>query len=243
MLWEIPLPADCRQLLKCINLKIKLMLELDLSKSESLSEGSFLDLNKYAIKIAQVGLGWKTNEDPNGPNFDLDVSAFLLNADGKVPGLGYVVFHKSKNKNEDGRPYSEDGSVLGSIDVIGDEEEDDEDEGGDKEDIIIYFEHVSPIIHEIAIAVSISIYPNDAHRDPRTKDLNFGMVNNSYIHMWDADTMVEIFRYDLKKNFSSEQAVLFGKFKRTPNNQWEFLACGDGCQGDLNSLGKMLKFF
>jgi tellurium resistance protein TerD len=219
------------------------MLELDLSKSESLSEGGFLDLSKNfpKLKIAQVGLGWNTNEDPNGPNFDLDVSAFLLNADGKVPGLGYVVFHKSKNKNEDGRPYSEDGSVLGSIDVIGDDDDDDDD--GDKEDIIIYFDHVSPIIHEIAITVSISMYPNDAHGDPRTKNLNFGMVNNSYIHMWDAETSVEVFRYDLKKNFSNEQALLFGKFKRTPKNEWEFHACGDGCQGDLNALGKMLKFF
>lgn len=219
------------------------MFELDLSKSVSLEQGDFLDLNKAEeapLLIAQVGLGWQTNEDPNGPNFDLDVSAFLLNDAGKITDRDYVVFHGSQLKNEEGRPYSKDGSVLGAVDVIGDEEEDDNDDG-DKEDIIIYFEHVSSDIQQIAVTVSISMYPNDAHKDPRTKDLNFGMVNDCYIHMWNTDTNEEIFRYDLKNQFSSEQAVVFGKFIRNGSN-WSFQAVGEGCQGDLNALIKAQRF-
>jgi tellurium resistance protein TerD len=214
-------------------------MELDLSKSESLSLGDLMDFGKSnpSLKIAQVGLGWNTNETPGGPNFDLDVSAFLLGANGKVPGVQYVVFYGTKTKNEEGRPYSGDGSVLGAVDAIGDE---DEDEEGDKEDMIIYFDHVAPEIKEIAITVTITKYPNDKHKDPRTSDLNFGMVDNCYIRMWDAEKMEEIFRYDLQSAFSSEDAVIFGRFIKNNDNEWSFKATGEGHNG---SLGQMAKIF
>ena len=38
-----------------------------------------VDLPKFTI-----GLGWDTNRYDGGKDFDLDASAFLLNADGKV---------------------------------------------------------------------------------------------------------------------------------------------------------------
>ena len=63
----------------------------------NLNKGGRFNLAKEApkLKVAGIGLGWDPNEEPNGPNFDLDVSAFLLTEDGKIPADEYVVFFNS----------------------------------------------------------------------------------------------------------------------------------------------------
>jgi tellurium resistance protein TerD len=202
----------------------------------NLSKGSKFNLSKEApkLKIAGVGLGWDPNETPGGPNFDLDVSCFLL-TQGKVPADDYVVFYGSELKTEEGRPYSGDGSVLGSVDAIDGTESD----GDDDEDMRIYFDKVWEGIDEMVVTVSITKYPNDTLKDKRTLDLNFGMVNDCYIRVWDDETGNELFRYDLKESFSNEDALEFGRFVRT-NSGWEFVASG---KGHVGSLGKLVELF
>lgn len=207
----------------------------------NLDKGGRFNLGKQAprLKIAGVGLGWDPNEEPGGPNFDLDVSAFLLTSSGRIPsgsaGEAYVVFYGSELKTPEGRPYSGDGSVLGSVDAIDGTESD----GEDDEDMRIYFEKVWEGITEILITVTITKYPNDKLKDRRTLDLNFGKVKNCYIRVWDDETKQEIFRYDLKETFSNEDAVEFGRFIRT-GDTWEFEASGKGYGG---SLGKFIEMF
>lgn len=202
----------------------------------NLSKGSKFNLTKEApkLKIAGVGLGWDPNETPSGPNFDLDVSCFLL-THGKVPADDYVVFYGSDLKTDEGRPYSGDGSVLGSVDAIDGTESD----GDDDEDMRIYFDKVWEGIDEMVITVSITKYPNDTLKDKRTLDLNFGMVNDCYIRVWDDETGNELFRYDLKESFSNEDALEFGRFVRTDSG-WEFVASG---KGHVGSLGKLVELF
>ncbi len=202
----------------------------------NLSKGSKFNLSKEApkLKIAGVGLGWDPNETPGGPNFDLDVSCFLL-TQGKVPADDYVVFYGSDLKTEEGRPYSGDGSVLGSVDAIDGTESD----GDDDEDMRIYFDKVWEGIDEMVVTVSITKYPNDTLKDKRTLDLNFGMVNDCYIRVWDDETGNELFRYDLKESFSNEDALEFGRFVRTDSG-WEFVASG---KGHVGSLGKLVELF
>jgi tellurium resistance protein TerD len=61
----------------------------------NLNKGGKFNLAKDAprLKIGGIGLGWDPNETPGGPNFDLDVSAFLLTPEGKIPADEYVVFY------------------------------------------------------------------------------------------------------------------------------------------------------
>lgn len=189
------------------------------------------------LQIAGVGLGWDPNEEPGGPNFDLDVSAFLLGKNGKIPADEYFVFYGSElvgDYPEGKRPYSGDSSVLGAVDAI----DGTESEGEDDEDMRIFFEKVSPDVHEILITVSITKYPNDKYKDKRTLALNFGMVNDCFIRVWDDDTGIEIFRYDLKENFSTEDALEFGRFYKV-GDTWEFVATGKGYTGSLQKLVDM----
>lgn len=199
----------------------------------NLSKGGRFNLTKDApqLRIAGLGLGWDPNEEPGGPNFDLDVSAFLLTVNGKVPADEYVVFYGSESKDPEGRPYSGDGSVLGAVDAIDGTESD----GADDEDMRIFFDKVWEDITEIVITVSITKYPHDKLKDKRTSELNFGMVNDCYIRVWDDETGVELFKYNLKEQFSTEDALEFGKFVRTENS-WEFEATGKAYNGSLEKL-------
>ena len=204
-----------------------------------LQKGGRFNLTKEAPKlsVAGVGLGWSPNEEPDGPNFDLDVSAFLLGKNGKIPADEYFVFYGSElvgDYSEGKRPYSLDGSVLGAVDAIDGAESD----GEDDEDMRIFFEKISADINEILIAVSITKYPNDKYKDKRTLALNFGTVNDCFIRVWDDDTGIEIFRYDLKEDFSTEDALEFGRFYRV-GDAWEFVATGKGYTGSLQKLVDM----
>ena len=63
--------------------------------SISLVKGQKVDLTKGndGLKKVVFGLGWDTNKyDGNAP-FDLDVSAFLTNANGKVTGEQDFIFY------------------------------------------------------------------------------------------------------------------------------------------------------
>lgn len=207
----------------------------------NLKKGGKLNLAKEApkLKIAGVGLGWVANQEEDGPDFDLDVSAFLLTDSGKVPADEYVVFYGSELKMDtpDGtRPYSGDGSVIGAIDEQ--EGEDEEDNDGDSEDMKIEFDKIWEGIKQIVITVTITKYPNDTKKDKRTLLQNFGMVNKCYIRVWDDKTGVEILRYDLNEKFNSEDAVEFGRFVRF-NDSWEFIATGEKYNGGLDKFAEL----
>ena len=201
-----------------------------------MKSGDRFNLAKEApeLKVAGIGLGWDPNEEENGPDFDLDVSAFLLGADGKVPADEYVVFYGSSltmDSPEGKRPYSGDSSVFGAVDAIDGTESD----GEDDEDMRIYFDKIWEGVQEIAITASITKYPNDSKKDKRTLLQNFGMVNDCYIRVWDDESGVEILRYNLKEQFTNEDALVFGKFIRV-GNSWEFVATGEKHNGSLNKL-------
>ena len=63
----------------------------------SLQKGQKVDLTKGNPGLSKIviGLGWDTNKYDGGSDFDLDASAFLLNANGKV-----IDGHAQKNANE-----------------------------------------------------------------------------------------------------------------------------------------------
>ena len=207
----------------------------------NVSKGGRFNLAKEApkLKVAGIGLGWNPNEEENGPDFDLDVSAFLLGKNGKIPADAFAVFYGSELKRdfaEGFRPYAPDStgngySVLGAVDAIDGTESD----GEDDEDMRVYFDEIWGGIEQVVITVSITKYPNDKKKDSRTLLQNFGMVNDCYIRVWDDETGVEILRYNLKEQFTNEDALVFGRFIRV-GSSWEFVASGEKHNGSLNKL-------
>ncbi|NRT16863.1 tellurium resistance protein TerD [Flavobacterium sp. 28A] len=188
-------------------------------------------------------MGWNPNEEPHGPDFDLDVSAFAINSNYKIPSDSYFVFYgqvRMGNCVEDeiekgfSRPITADKSILGAIDDPDGRRSD----GNDDEDMIFDLSKVNSDIEQIIICASICKYPHDNKKDIRTLSQNFGMVDDCYIRIINEQTGEEIVRYDLAKQFINEDAVEFGRLFRV-GNTWEFEAMGRAHNGSLQTLVDM----
>lgn len=184
-----------------------------------LTKGGNLNLNKQAPGLTEiiVGLGWDVRAT-DGAAFDLDASAFLLNAGGKTRSDADMIFY--------GQKASADGSVTHAGDnLTGDGQ-------GDDETIVVNLASVPADIERIA--VSVTIY------DAETRRQNFGMVTNAFIRVVNKADGTEIARYDLSEDASVETAMVFGEIYRDKSaaGEWKFKAVGQGYAGGLGALAQ-----
>jgi len=182
----------------------------------SLQKGGNVNLSKEApgMKKMLLGLGWDVRAT-DGAEFDLDASAFLLGSSGKVRGDADFIFYN--------QPKSTDGSIQHGGDNRTGEGE------GDDESIMIELDKVPADVEKIAVAVTI----HDA--EPRRQ--NFGMVSSAYVRCVNSDGNVEVARFDLSEDASTETAMIFGEIYRHAG-EWKFKAIGQGFQGGLGPLAK-----
>jgi tellurium resistance protein TerD len=182
----------------------------------SLQKGGNVNLSKEApgLKKVIVGLGWDPRAT-DGATFDLDGSAFLLRADGKVRNDSDFIFYNNL--------VSGDGSVEHAGDNrtgVGE---------GDDERITIDLSRVPQEVDRIAVAVTI--------HEAEQRRQNFGMVARAFIRCIDANNEREIARYDLSEDSSTETAMIFGELYRM-GSEWKFRAVGQGYKGGLAPLAR-----
>jgi len=181
----------------------------------NLEKNQVLDLTKAAPALTKciLGAGWDVSEI--GPSFDLDIAAFLLDRNGKVPAHlinSRVVFFNN---------LAVPGVRLEGDNRTGEGE-------GDDERIDIDLTAIDPEVDRIVFFVTIF--------EAVQKRQTFGMVNNSFVRLLDAnDNEREILRYPLKGRYDTDTAITFCELKRNGMG-WEFKAIGDGSVGDLNAL-------
>ncbi|MCM3735844.1 TerD family protein [Bacillus cytotoxicus] len=183
----------------------------------SLQKGQKVDLTKTNPGLSKVlvGLGWDTNKYDGQNDFDLDVSIFLVGANGKVGGGEDFVF------------YNNPIGANGSVQHLGDNRTGEGD--GDDEAIKVDLKNVPAHIERICF--TITIYDGEGRHQ------NFGQVSNSFVRILDEEKNTELIRYDLGEDFSIETAVVVGELYRH-NNDWKFNAIGSGFQGGLAALCK-----
>lgn len=176
-----------------------------------------------------VEMGWKVN--PNAkPPYDLDASTFLLRANGEIGVEEDFVFYGSCKTIEtpDGkRPVSNDGSVLGSVDDLGD---DDDNTGEGNEEIEVDLSKTNALIDQIIFTASIYW-----EKGAPSEKYNFGQVRDAYILIKNAISGEEICRYDLDEDFSTEKGVEFGRLYRR-NGAWKFEAVGTSYADGLEPI-------
>ena len=176
-----------------------------------------------------VEMGWKVN--PNAkPPYDLDASTFLLRANGEIGVEEDFVFYGSCKTIEtpDGkRPVSNDGSVLGSVDDLGD---DDDNTGEGNEEIEVDLSKTNALIDQIIFTASTYW-----EKGAPSEKYNFGQVRNAYILIKNAISGEEICRYDLDEDFSTEKGVEFGRLYRR-NGAWKFEAVGTSYADGLEPI-------
>jgi len=180
----------------------------------SLNKGGNLSLSKTDPSLNQVliGLGWDARAT-DGVDFDLDASAFLLAANDKVRGESDFIF------------YNQTRSPEGSVEHTGDNRTGEGD--GDDEAVKINLAKVPADVQKIAITVTI--------HDAQNRGQNFGQVQNAFIRVVNDQTNVEIVRFDLNEDYSTETAMIFGELYRH-NSEWKFRAVGQGYNGGLSAM-------
>ncbi len=176
-----------------------------------------------------VEMGWKVN--PNAkPPYDLDASTFLLRANGEIGVEEDFVFYgscKTIDTPDGKRPVSNDGSVLGSVDDLGD---DDDNTGEGNEEIEVDLSKTNALIDQIIFTASIYW-----EKGAPSEKYNFGQVRNAYILIKNAVSGEEICRYDLDEDFSTEKGVEFGRLYRR-NGAWKFEAVGTSYADGLEPI-------
>lgn len=183
----------------------------------NLSKGQRVDLTKTnpTVKNFLVGLGWNVNSAV-GADFDLDVSAFILNADNKLVSEQHLVFYNNLKAPNDAVIHSGDNRTG-----AGD---------GDDETLKVDFSKLDAAAKKIVFVVTI--------HEAAQRSQNFGQVSGAYIRICNADDNTEIMKYDLGEDFSIETAVTFGELYEK-DGEWKFNAVGTGMAGGLQEYLNM----
>lgn len=178
-------------------------------------KGQTLNLSKECPTLTKliVGLGWNPNATASPEPHDLDASAYLLNAEGKLATDANVVFYNQKESPTKAVVLSGDNLTGGG--------------SGDDEELFIDLALVPADVVKIVIVVSI--HKADERRQ------NFGQVDNSYVRMVDQLTSNEILRFDLTEDHSVSTLVTFAELYRY-GADWKFKAIGAGSKTDLGGF-------
>lgn len=139
---------------------------------------------------------------------DVDVSAFLIDASGKVPGDTWFVFY--------GQEQSPDGSAIFSASS-----------GEDREVISIDFKKLSAEVHKIVFVLTIN--------EALEKHLNFSMLKDAYVRIIDQATHQELASFQMDEYYSNVTSMMIGEIYKH-NNVWKFNAIGNGVARDLAGL-------
>ena len=182
----------------------------------SLSKGGNVSLTKEApgLTAVTVGLGWDVRTT-TGTDFDLDASAIVLNASGKVVSDGHFIFFNNRQ--------SPDGTVVHTGDNRTGEGQ------GDDERINVNLSGLPPEVDRITFPVSIY--------DAVNRGQGFGQVRNAYIRVLNATGGAEIARYDLSEDAATETAMIFGELYRN-GAEWKFRAIGQGYASGLTGIAQ-----
>lgn len=180
----------------------------------SLSKGGNVSLSRLTSNLQHIliGLGWDARSTV-GASFDLDASLFMVGASGKVLSDAHLIF------------YNQQHSPCGSVEHTGDNSTGAGD--GDDESLKVDLSKVPPECQKLVITITI--------HDAVGRRQNFGQVSNAFIRIVNLQGDVELARFDLSEDYSTETAMIFGEVYRH-NAEWKFKAVGQGFSGGLEAM-------
>jgi tellurium resistance protein TerD len=180
----------------------------------SLSKGGNVSLTKAApnLTAVTVGLGWDVRTT-TGADFDLDASAIICNASGKVISDQHFVFFNNL-RSPDGSVEHQGDNLTGSGE-------------GDDEQVKVNLAGLPGDADKVVFTVSIY--------DAETRNQSFGQVSNAFIRVVNSADNNELARFDLTEDASTETAMVFGELYRN-QAEWKFRAIGQGYASGLRGI-------
>ncbi len=170
--------------------------------SNKVQKGQKTLLSNTALNAVNACFGWNVTD----ARCDVDVSAFLLGADGKVIGDSWFVFY--------GQAVSPDQSTRFV-------------EGGtDREMVQIDFTRLNPQVKKIVFVLTIN--------DALEKRLHFGMLKDAYVRIMDSSGK-ELVSFLMTEYYNNVISMMIGELY-LHNGAWKFNAVGNGVARDLAGL-------
>ncbi len=189
----------------------------------NLQKGQKISLAKEGgagLKRVTVGLGW--DEAKRGlfsrmQDIDCDAEAIVL-TDDRIANKNDVVFYNNLKHPSQCVIHMGDNLTGGGA--------------GDDEQIMVYLDDLPQQYNKIVFAVTI--YQAFERRQ------HFGMIQNAFIRIVDADRNQEICRFNLTENYDNRTSMIFGELYRH-NGEWKFNAVGEGYND--NGIGELIRRF
>ncbi|MCM1132856.1 MAG: TerD family protein [Ruminococcus flavefaciens] len=194
--------------------------------SVNLQKGQKVDLRKSdggTLRKVVVGLGWDEAKRKTGlfskkpAPIDCDASAFVC-TDGRLSGSDDIVYFGHLSHKSGAVKHMGD-NLTGAGD-------------GDDEQIVVDLSALPSNYDKIVFVVNI--YQANERKQ------QFGMIENAFIRIVDADTNQELCKYNLSENYNGMTAMIFGEIYRY-NGNWKFNAIGQGTQD--NTVRELAKRF
>jgi len=148
-----------------------------------------------------------------GADFDLDASAIICNASGKVISDQHFVFFNNL-RSPDGAVEHQGDNLTGSGE-------------GDDEQVKVNLVGLPGEADKVVFTVSIY--------DAETRNQSFGQVQNAFIRVVNSADNNELARFDLTEDASTETAMVFGELYRN-QAEWKFRAIGQGYASGLRGI-------
>ncbi|HBY19777.1 MAG: stress protein [Clostridiales bacterium GWE2_32_10] len=189
--------------------------------SVNLQKGQKVDLTKgnATLKKIMVGLGWdEVSSTPTkakgflgslmgggaqSQQVDCDASAILCNANSKITEKGDVVYFGNLTHKTGAVKHMGDNLTGAGA--------------GDDEQIFVNLPDMPSSYDKVVFVVNI-------YQAVQRKQ-HFGMIQNAFIRIVDADTNTELCKFNLSENYDNMTAMIFGEIYRYQND-WKFNAMG-----------------
>ena len=194
--------------------------------SVNLQKGQKVELRKNnggTLRRVMVGLGWDEVQQKRGffapkpQDIDCDASAILC-INGRLRNVDDLVF------------YNNLGHRSGAVRHMGDNLTGAGE--GDDEQIMVDLTALPSEFDKIIFVVTIY--------QARERRQHFGLIQNCFIRICDAETGQELCKYNLSENYNNMTAMIFGELYRY-NGSWKFNAIGQPTTD--NSISDMAKRF
>lgn len=159
-----------------------------------------------------IEIGWQNHD------VTLDISAFLLDAKGKVRSETGFVFY--------GTPKSQNGTIItpnGCIELSTPKH---------GESCMV---RMDVALHSIPGYVTKIVFVAAVYHIDHPTDIMFGQVNGSYIRIVNKNNENELGRYELQDDCDGATVLEFCGFCRTENT-WDFSILGDACLRKLPEI-------
>ena len=179
--------------------------------------------NGGTLRRVMVGLGWDEVQQKRGffaprpQDIDCDASAILC-VNGRLSDASDVVFYNNLTHRSGAVRHMGDNLTGAGA--------------GDDEQIFVDLNALPPQYDKLIFVVTIY--------QARERRQHFGMIQNCFIRICDAETNQELCKYNLSENYNNMTAMIFGELYRY-NGSWKFNAIGQPTTD--NSISDMAKRF